>query len=296
MFVGQSRIKSILDKSIETSKKLNVAASHILLNGKPGLGKTTLAYYIAKELGTKFHHLIGPKINFRSLCVLAIKLEEKDIVFIDEIHALPLEVEEFLYPVVEEFKLIYKNQCVPIKPFTLIGATTNIGKISKPLLDRFVYSLTMDNYSEEDLIKISRQKAEKLNITLEDSAHKMIAASCKETPRLIHNLMQATRDHVVSQKKTGTEEDILQVLDSLDIKDGLSKLDRDYLALMSSSPVGLSQLSSILGVDQNVLENHVEPYLIEKGMVIKTPKGRRKKQNGTTIDTHLDGFMKGLFD
>jgi len=293
MFVGQSRIKNILDKSIETSKKLNIAASHILLNGKPGLGKTTMAYYVAKELGTKFHHIIGPKINFKSICVLAVKLEEKDIVFIDEIHALPLEVEEFLYPIVEEFKLIYKNQCIKIKPFTLIGATTNIGKVSKPLQDRFIYSLTLDPYIKEELIEISKKKAGKLNISLDQSAHELIADSSKETPRIIHNLIQATRDHIISQKSGGGKEDILAVLDSLDIKDGLAKLDRDYLALLSSVPVGVNQLASMLGVDQNVIEYNIEPYLIEKGLVRKTSRGRIKNTND---DMQLDDFMKGLFD
>lgn len=268
----------------KTAKKLNIPVSHIILHGKPGYGKTTIAYYISEQIGTKFHHLIGPKIAIKDLCMLVLNLEEKDIVFIDEIHALGIEVEEFLYPVIEEFKLLYKNRQFDVKPFTMIGATTNIGRISKPLLDRFIYKLHLDEYTEKELTEISEKKAEKFSISLTPEGHKLVVDSSKNTPRIINNLILAMRDHIVSENTEGNTKAVESVLESLDIKDGLGGLDRAYLKLMSHTPIGLNQISNMLGVDSSVVENTIEPYLIEKKLINKTSRGRVKTFDNGDLD------------
>lgn len=287
MFIGQSRIKGILDKSITTAKKLDDIVPHVLLYGKAGYGKTTMAYYISKQVDTNFHHLIGPKVSYKDICLLAAKVKERDVAFIDEIHSLNREAEEFLYPLIEEFKLIYKNESFDVKKFTLVGSTTNIGGLSKPLVDRFTYNLHLDSYTKEELLEISEQKAEKLNIQIDQTGHELIVKSCKDTPRIINNLVHAVRDYTIAENNnTASKVAVEEVLKSLDIENGLNKLDREYLKLLSYSPVGLSQLASMLGTDISTVENTIEPYLIEKGLVTKTPRGRIKRGSSNNEDIH----------
>lgn len=276
MFIGQKNIRNILDNVISSAKTRNESAPHIILSGPPGFGKNTICYHIAKQLDTKFFHLIGAKLKLKDICQILIKSSPKDIIFIDEIHALDEKTSEFLYPILEESKVVTEKRSITIEPRTFIGATTNLGGVSKPLIGRFPYQLTLDKYTNDELKELINFKSEQLKVEIDSDAMDILAQSSKGCPRIIHNLVITLRDYSISNKCKITKNVVEKVLEMLGIVDGLDKLDRRYLSLLGSTPISLNVLSSSLGVSKDTIMENVEPYLIERGMIMIKSRGRVK--------------------
>lgn len=291
MFIGQKNIRNILDNVISSAKTRNESAPHILLNGKPGFGKNTIAYYIAQELNTNFLHFISAKLKVKDICQILIKSKPKDIIFIDEIHALDKKAGEFLYPILEESKVVTEKGSLIIEARTFIGATTNIGEIPKPLLDRFTYHLNLEEYTEDELTELIKLKFANNNISIDVGAVDLLAKSCKGCPRIIHNFSITVRDYCIANKCLATKEVVEKVLKMLDIENGLDKLDRRYLNLLSSVPVSLNVLASNLGVPKEVVSENIEPYLIEQGLIEIKSRGR-VKANYESSDFGLEDLFR----
>jgi len=274
MIIGQEKIKAILDNIIISSKQRQVASPHILFSGKSGFGKNTLAYHITERLDKELFHLIGAKTKSVDLLKILLKTQPKDIIFIDEIHTLDIKTTEFLYPILEENKVITEKRTVTIDPRTFIGATTNIGLVAKPLINRFPYVLTLEDYTAEERVEIVKLKAAQFNITIDSSAVLLLAESGKGCPRLINNLLVATRDYCVANKTKATLDVTERILELLDIEDGLDKLDRRYLNLLGNKPTSLNTLASNLGVHPDTVRETIEPHLLEKGLIKIVSRGR----------------------
>lgn len=288
-YIGQEKVKDNLAVFMRAAKMRNEALDHVLLYGPPGLGKTTLAHIIATEMGSSIKVVSGPSIEKAGdLAAILTNLNENDVLFIDEIHRLRHNIEEILYPAMEDFSLDFilgkgpsaRSVQIPLKKFTLIGATTKAGMLSSPLRDRFGVLLKLELYSKDELAEIARRSAVKLNFNLDNLASLEIASRSRGTPRIVNRLLKRVRDFsLVLNHESVTEADARLALNRLDIDElGLDCTDRELLLSMiekfNGGPVGLETLAATINEDVNTLEDVYEPYLLQLGFISRTARGR----------------------
>jgi holliday junction DNA helicase RuvB len=288
-FVGQPGAKDNLRIFVEAAKTRGEALDHVLFHGPPGLGKTTLAQIVANELGVNFRSTSGPVITKPGdLAALLTNLEAGDVLFIDEIHRLTPVVEEVLYPAMEDYALDLmigegpsaRSVKIDLPRFTLIGATTRSGLLAKPLLDRFGIPLRLNFYSHEDLCAIVRRGADKLNVEMHADGAMEIARRARGTPRVAGRLLRRVRDVATVEGAGAIDERVAdKALARLEIDGlGLDPLDRRYLRLMAEhfagGPVGVETLAASLAEARDAVEDVVEPFLLQCGLIQRTPRGR----------------------
>jgi Holliday junction DNA helicase RuvB len=288
-YVGQSKIKSNLKILIDAATGRKEALEHILLYGPPGLGKTTLAHIIAREVGSSIKITSGPAIEKAGdLAALLTNLQENDILFIDEIHRLNKIVEEVLYPAMEDYALDIvlgkgagaKAVRIDLPKFTLIGATTRVGLLSAPLRDRFGMTYRLDFYEEDEIEKILERAAKILKIEIDSDGKKEIASRSRRTPRIANRLLKRVRDYA-QVKGTGNidRNAASSALAMLEVDDlGLDSADRMILETLidkfAGGPVGISSLAAATSEDPGTIEDIYEPFLLRLGLLNRTPKGR----------------------
>jgi Holliday junction DNA helicase RuvB len=288
-FVGQEAVREQLAVSIEAAAARGDALDHVLLAGPPGLGKTSLAQIVAAELGVPFVQTAGPALERKGdVAAFLTALEPRAVFFVDEIHRLPRALEETFYPAMEDGQLpITVGQgagarvvTLDLPPFTLIGATTRAGLLTTPLRDRFGIQQRLEHYGPEDLGRIVRRSASLLGIEVDPAGAHAIAARSRGTPRVANRLLKRVRDYAeVRGDGVVTEAVAGQALDLLEVDhEGLDRLDREILRVIcemfSGGPVGLSTLAVSVGEEQDTIEDVYEPYLLQRGLIERTPRGR----------------------
>ena len=299
-YIGQRNVVDSLSLAIEAAKKRGEALEHCLFYGPPGLGKTTLANIVAKEMNSNIITATGPAIEkVGDIAAILTNLSERDVLFIDEIHRLNRAVEETLYSALEDFKLdIIVGQGpgartirIDLPPFTLIGATTRIGLLTSPLRDRFGMVFRLDFYTVEELERIIERSARILNFSISQEALRIIAERSRGTPRIANKLLRRVRDLAQIENSETISKDIaLRALDMLQIdENGLDYLDKKYMATLigkfNGGPVGIDTLAASIGEDKGTLEDVVEPFLLQKGFIKRTPKGRVATSRGVQNST-----------
>lgn len=289
-YVGQSSVVSKLRVFLAAAQKRKSAIDHILLSGPPGLGKTTLAYIIAQEMGGRLHQAPGPTLD-KSVDLLALlsNIQEGDVLFIDEIHRLSPVVEESLYPAMEDFQIQMilgegssaQPVTLPLPRFTLIGATTQPGKLTGPLRDRFGIPLNLDFYNLDEMNLILDRSARLMSVDLGADEIYEVAQRSRGTPRIANRLLARVRDFVeVEGEKFPTQVSAVKAaLEFLDVDErGLQPLDRKYLRVLMEQfrggPAGVEALSATMAEDRSTLEETVEPFLLKEGLIVRTPRGR----------------------
>jgi len=288
-YVGQKHLKENLQVFLDAAMKRKQPLDHVLLHGAPGLGKTTLAHILAKEVGVNIRVTSGPAIERPGdLAAILSNLENGDILFIDEIHRLNRTIEEILYPAMEDFQLdiiIGKGPSartvrLDLNHFTLIGATTRLSLISSPLRDRFGVSYRLDFYDEDELISILKRSATILNAKLDPDAAETVAQRSRRTPRVANRLLRRVRDYAEVKSDGKISKDVAErALQTLDIDPlGLDHVDRKILRFIiekfQGGPVGLNTIAAAVGEEQETLEDIYEPFLLQLGFLSRTPRGR----------------------
>ena len=288
-FVGQEAVRANLKVFIEAAKNRNEALDHVLFVGPPGLGKTTLAQIMAKELGVNFHSTSGPVIaKAGDLAALLTNLEERDVLFIDEIHRLSPAVEEILYPAMEDFQLdliigegpAARSVKIDLAKFTLVAATTRLGLLTTPLRDRFGIPIRLNFYTVEELEYIIRRGAHILHMPIAPDGAREIARRARGTPRIAGRLLRRVRDFAsVAGTDTVDRKIADEALSRLEVDNlGLDQLDRRYLGMIAENfgggPVGIETIAAGLSEPRDAIEDIIEPYLIQQGFIQRTPRGR----------------------
>ncbi|OGW14872.1 MAG: Holliday junction DNA helicase RuvB [Nitrospirae bacterium GWA2_42_11] len=288
-YIGQDKIKENLYIFIEAARRRTEALDHVLFHGPPGLGKTTLAYIMAKELGVGIKSTSGPVIERQGdLAAILTNLQRQEVLFIDEIHRLNPTIEEVLYPAMEDYKIdiligqgpAARTLKLDIPRFTLIGATTRTGLLTSPLRDRFGIVIRLDYYRPEDLKKIVVRSAKLLNISVDDSGAEEIARRSRGTPRIANRLLRRVRDYAeVKADGVITRDVAVKSLAMLEIDErGFDIMDRKLLLTIiekfNGGPVGVETIAAAISEDKDTIEDVYEPFLIQEGFLSRTPRGR----------------------
>ncbi len=293
-YVGQLRVVENLRIAIEAASGRSEPLEHVLLYGPPGLGKTTLAALVARAMGANFRPTSGPTLEKpKDLVGILTSLEDGDVLFIDEIHRLGRVIEEFLYPAMEDFQIDFvvdrgayaKTLKLPLKRFTLIGATTRAGMLSAPLRDRFGIVHHLDFYEPSELERIVRRSAQLLNAQIDDAGAQMIAARSRGTPRVANRLLRRVRDYADVRASGAITSDVAsQALEREGVDNlGLDRMDRAFLKTLIEAyrggPAGISAIAASMNEDAQTLEDVVEPYLLKAGFVVRTASGRKATES-----------------
>lgn len=315
-FVGQKQARENLKIFIEAAKKRGDALDHVLFVGPPGLGKTTLAQIMAKELGVNFRSTSGPVIaKAGDLAALLTNLEEGDVLFIDEIHRLSPAVEEILYPAMEDFQLdliigegpAARSVKIDLAKFTLVAATTRLGLLTNPLRDRFGIPVRLNFYTVEELEFIVSRGARLLRLPMDDKGANEIARRSRGTPRIAGRLLRRVRDFAIVGEAEIVDAKVADAaLTRLEVdKMGLDELDRRYLNQIAKNfgggPVGIETIAAALSEPRDAIEDIIEPYLIQQGFIQRTPRGRTMTANawkhmGLNMPKSAAGAQNELFD
>lgn len=293
-YIGQSEVVETLKIAIQAAQQRKEPIDHVLFHGPPGLGKTTLAHIISNEMDGNITVTSGPALDKGGdLIGILTHLEERDILFVDEIHRIPKAVEEFLYPAMEDFAVDFvfdkgfhaRSHRYRLNRFTLVGATTRVGLLSAPLRDRFGIFRSLDFYNEQDLVKISGRSAALLETVIDDDGASELAKRSRGTPRIVNRLLKRVRDYAqVKADGTVTREAVRAALslEGVDEK-GLTDLDRRFLKTViefyEGGPVGIDAIAATLQEETDTLVDVVEPYLLKIGMIIRTSSGRKASES-----------------
>ena len=293
-FIGQRSLRENLEVFVGAARARGEAMDHVLLFGPPGLGKTTLAQIVARELGVGFRATSGPILQRAGdLAAILTNLQPRDVLFVDEIHRLQPAIEETLYPAMEDFRLdliigegpAARTVRIDLPPFTLVGATTRAGLLSQPLRDRFGIPLRLQFYDVDELLQIVRRGAEKLGFALAEDGAMEIARRSRGTPRVAGRLLRRVRDFAQAAGRPADRPMADQALARLEVdRLGLDAQDRRYLRRIAEhhggGPVGVETLAAALAESRDTLEEVIEPFLIQEGLVLRTPRGRMLGEPG----------------